>query len=261
MILDEIVAAKKNELERRKQKVPFPFLSSKIPGLPSTRNFEDALIKPKISLIAEVKKASPSAGVICKEFKPLKIAKIYEENNVSAISVLTEENYFLGNLDLLSRIKKITKIPVLQKDFILEKYQIYEARLYGADSILLIAAILSEKEIKDFLALAHRLGMSAILEIHNQEELKKVLSTEAKIIGINNRNLGTLKVDIRTTLKLRKKIPSGKIVISESGIKDYKDIQLLKKYGIDAILVGETLLRSKDIGKKVRELLEKGEND
>ncbi|MBA7546066.1 Indole-3-glycerol phosphate synthase [subsurface metagenome] len=260
MILDEIVAAKKNELERRKQKVPLSFLSSKIPGLPSTRNFEDVLTEPGIALIAEVKKASPSAGIIRQEFNPLKIAKIYEENNVSAISVLTEEKYFLGNLNLLSRIKKITKIPILQKDFILEKYQIYEARFYGADGILLIAAILSEKKIKDFLGLVHQLGMSAILEVHNDEDLKKVLITEAKIIGINNRNLKTLKVDLGTTLKLREKIPSGKIVVSESGIKDYEDIQLLKKCGIDAILVGESLLQSKNIGKKIRELIGE-END
>lgn len=187
MILDEIVAAKKNELERRKQKVPLSFLSSKIPGLPSTRNFEDVLTEPGIALIAEVKKASPSAGIIRQEFNPLKIAKIYEENNVSAISVLTEEKYFLGNLNLLSRIKKITKIPILQKDFILEKYQIYEARFYGADGILLIAAILSEKKIKDFLGLVHQLGMSAILEVHNDEDLKKVLITEAKITGIKEK--------------------------------------------------------------------------
>ena len=223
--------------------------------MPSTRNFEDVLIKPGIALIAEVKKASPSAGIICQEFSPLKIAKIYEENKASAISVLTEEKYFSGNINLLSRIKKITKIPILQKDFILEKYQIYEARFYGADSILLIAAILSEKKIKDFLALAHQLGMSAILEVHNDEDLKKVLITGAKIIGINNRNLKTLEVDLRTTLKLREKIPSGKIVISESGIKDYKDIQLLKKCGIDAILVGESLLRSKNIGEKIKGLI------
>ena len=255
MILDEIVAAKKNELERRKQKVPLSFLASKIPGLPSTRSFEDALIKPGISLIAEIKKASPSAGIICKEFNPSKIAKIYEGNKASAISVLTEEKYFSGNINLLSQIKKITKIPILQKDFILEKYQIYEARLYGADSILLIAAILSGKKIEDFFTLAHQLGMSAILEVHNNEDLKKVLVTEAKIIGINNRNLRTLKVDIGTTLKLREKIPSGKIIISESGIKDYKEIQLLKKCGIDGILVGETLLQSKNIVEKMKELI------
>jgi len=256
MILDEIVAAKKNELERRRQKVPLSFLSSKIPGLPSTRSFEDALIKPGISLIAEIKKASPSTGVICQKFNPLKIAKIYEENKVSAISVLTEEKYFSGNINLLFRIKKVTKIPILQKDFILEKYQIYEARFYGADSILLIAAILSRKKIKDFLTLAHQLGMSAILEVHNDEDLKKVLVAEAKIIGINNRNLKTLRVDLGTTLRLHKKIPSGKIIISESGIKGYKDIKLLKKCGINAILVGESLLRSKNIGEKIKELVE-----
>ena len=149
----------------------------------------------------------------------------------------------------------------MQKDFILEEYQIYEARVYGADAILLIAAILSEKRMRSLLYLSHQLGMSAILEVHNDEDLKKVLSTEAKIICINNRNLGTLKVDIRTTLKLCKEIPSGKIVISESGIKDYKDIQLLKKYGIDAILVGTSLLQSQDIGEKIKGLLGKGEND
>ena len=172
MILDEIVAAKKEVLKERKEKFPFSLLLSKLSNLPSTRSFEKALIKPGISLIAEIKKASPSVGIICKEFKPLKIARIYEENNASAISVLTEENYFLGNLNLISQIKKITKIPILQKDFILEKYQIYEARACGADGILLIAAILSEKKIKDFLALAHQLGMSAILEVHNDEDLK-----------------------------------------------------------------------------------------
>ena len=255
MILDEIVAAKKNELEKQKQKVSLSALSSKIPDLPFTRNFKKALIGQGIALIAEIKKASPSVGIIQKKFDPLEIAKIYEKNKVNAISVLTEEKYFLGKMDLLSRIKKITKIPILQKDFILEEYQICEARVYGADAILLIAAVLSEKKIKNFLFLAHQLGMNAILEIHNQEELKKALSTEAKLIGINNRDLRTFKVDLKTTIRLRKKIPSDRIVISESGIKNPEDIQLLKRYGIDAILVGETLLRSRDVGKKIKELM------
>ena len=256
MILDEVIAAKKNELGKRKRKVALSLLSSKIHDLPSTRDFEGALIGKSIALVAEIKKASPSAGIIRKEFNPLEIAKIYEENKAVAISVLTEEKYFLGKMDLLSRIKKITKIPILQKDFILEEYQIYEARVYGADAILLIAAILPEKKMRNFLFLAHRLGMSAILEIHNQEELKKVLSAESRIIGINNRDLRTFKVDLNTTIKLKERVPSNRIVISESGIKNPKDIQLLKKHRVNAILVGETLLRSGDIGKKIKELME-----
>jgi len=254
MILDEIVAAKKDELRKRKKKTPLSHLSSRMADLPPTRDFEGALTGKAIALVAEIKRASPSAGIIRKEFNPLKIARIYEENKAAAISVLTEEKYFLGKMNLLPPIKKITKIPILQKDFILEEYQIYEARVYGADSILLIAAILPEKKIRNFLSLTHQLGMSAILEIHNQEELKKVLSTESRIIGINNRDLKTFRVDLKTTLRLREKIPSERVVISESGIKSYGDIQLLKKHRINAILVGESLLQSKDIGKKIREL-------
>jgi len=179
----------------------------------------------------------------------------YQENGAVAISVLTDKKYFQGDLEYLRQINKVTSIPILDKDFIIDSYQIYQARIYSADAVLLIAAILSDAELTNYMNVAHQLGLSALVEVHTLEELKRVLSTDAQIIGINNRNLTSFQVNTNTSLQLAKYISNDKIIVSESGI-DNKDIILsLQKEGIDAFLIGEALMKEKDIGKKLRELL------
>ncbi|MBI5894233.1 MAG: indole-3-glycerol phosphate synthase TrpC [Deltaproteobacteria bacterium] len=264
-ILDEIVFYKKESLEQQKKEVPLGILKKEISNLKQTRDFAKAIsgegINPVreglsngVNIIAEIKKASPSKGIIRKDFDPVQIARIYEENGAKAISVLTEEKYFLGNIDYLNKVKDVTNLPILRKDFIFDEYQIYEARVKGADAALLIAGILDKKELKDFLELSRSLGMGCLVEVHNKEELKKVLSTDAKIIGINNRDLKTFKIDINTTINLIKEIPSDRMVVSESGINTHKDILKLKDAGVKAFLVGEALMKEHDIGKKLREI-------
>lgn len=254
-ILDEIVFYKKESLEKQKRIVSLDVLKKGISNLEQTRDFAKAISGKGISIIAEIKKASPSKGIIRKDFDPVQIARIYEENGAKAISVLTEEKYFLGSIDYLKQVKDVVKLPILRKDFIFDEYQIYEARVKGADAALLIAGILDKNKLKDFLDLSRSLGMSCLVEVHNKEELDKVLSTGAKIIGINNRDLKTFKTDINTTIELIKDIPSDKIVVSESGINTHEDVLRLKDVGVKAFLIGEALMREKDIGKKIRELM------
>ena len=256
-ILDKIISYKKMKIEERKQRVSLSVLKAKLPSAGQTRPFEKAISKPgEINLIAEIKKASPSRGVLRDNFDPVEMAKVYEKNGAAAISVLTDEKFFQGNINFLPEIRKVTTIPLLRKDFIVDEYQIYESRAYGADALLLIAAILSGEEINAFLSLSQDLGMDCLVEVHMEKELKKVLDTSAEIIGINNRDLETFEVDLSTTSRLGKLIPPGRIVISESGIQDREDVQLLAEDKIDAILVGESLLRNKDVGRKMRELRE-----
>ncbi|MBI2556701.1 MAG: indole-3-glycerol phosphate synthase TrpC, partial [Planctomycetes bacterium] len=208
-----------------------------------------------IRIIAEIKKASPSLGIIREDFNPVEIARIYETNGAAAISVLTDEKFFQGSLSYLTGVKKSVNLPVLRKDFIVDPYQIYEARSAGADAILLIAALLSWEEMQRYLDLASELGMECLVEVHSETELKMVLKTNARIIGINNRDLATFKTDLETTLRLKPMIPAEKIVVSESGIKSRVDVEKLMEEGVDAILVGETLMKSDDISAKLRELL------
>ena len=259
MILNEIIANKKEELTRLKADFPekglVQGLKMRIKHLPPTRDFIKAVSGNDIKIIAEVKKASPSKGIIKKDFNPVEIAKTYEMNGAAAISVLTEEKYFHGHIDYLREIKEEVSLPLLRKDFIFDEYQVYESRAAGADALLLIARVLEKKEIEDFLDLSHDLSMSCLVEVHDEEELEKVLSTKAKLIGINNRDLKTFKTDIKTTLNLAIKIPKDRIVVSESGINSYNDVDLLKRKGIHVFLVGESLMREKDIGKKLKELL------
>ena len=257
MILDEIVRSKKKDLEKRKTSISLDQLQGKIGILSPTRDIKSALTSPEmpVKIIAEVKKASPSKGVIREDFDPVEIGKIYEVAGASAISVLTEENFFKGSLGYLKKIRDITTIPLLCKDFIFEEYQVYQARAYGADVFLLIAAILSNGKLSELLKLGRGLGMEAIVEIHDLKELKRVLCTEAQIIGINNRDLTTFKTDITTTIRLAKEIPDDKVVVSESGINTRGDIFRLRESGVSAFLIGESLMREKDIGGKLRELL------
>lgn len=258
MMVDEIIANKKSELEKLKADFPVKGLvqglKMRINQLPPARDFIKAIKGSGVNIIAEVKKASPSKGIIKKNFKPVEIAVIYEANGASAISVLTEEKFFHGHIDYLKDIRNAVSIPLLRKDFIFDEYQIYESRAAGADAVLLIANILEKKEIDEFLDLSRSLGMSCLVEAHDEEELEKVLSTKARVIGINNRDLKTFKTDIKNTLNLAAKIPKDRIVVSESGINSYNDVDMLKRKGIHVFLVGESLMREKDIGKKLKEL-------
>ena len=256
MILDAIIANKKEELSETKRQVPFLDVKSKASHAEPARGFGKSLTGPgDIRLIAEVKKASPSKGVIRDEFDPVTIAKIYEESGASSLSVLTESRFFQGNLAYLGLIRKAVKLPLLRKDFIIDEYQIHEARAAGADAILLIAACLEKQQIEDYLAIAHQLGLDVLVESHTYKELDKSLHAGATLVGINNRDLTTFTVSLQTTLDLLKDIPDDRIVVSESGIRTRDDVAKLHQAGVDAVLVGESLMREKDIGKKVKELL------
>jgi indole-3-glycerol phosphate synthase len=258
MILDEIVANKKRELAETKRRTPFSDIKSKASAAEPTRGFEKALSGTgDIRLIAEVKKASPSKGVIREDFDPIVIARIYEESGASCLSVLTEKKFFQGELEYLGRIRKVVKLPLLRKDFILDEYQIHEARAAGADAILLIAACLEREQMTDYLGIARQLGLDVLVESHTYKELDKSLRAGATLVGINNRDLATFTVSLQTTLDLLKDIPDDRTVVSESGIRTRDDVVRLHRAGVDAVLVGESLMREKDIGKKVKELLGK----
>ncbi len=258
MILEQIVADNRLELEARKRRVPLEELKRVALIQPPTLDFASALRGERIRLIAEVKKASPSRGVIRPDFNPVEIARIYAGNGASAISVLTEARYFKGSLSHLQDIRKAlgnNGLPLLRKDFICDPYQVYESRAYGADSLLLIVAILTPEKLEELLGLSHELDMSALVEVHTRAELEIALGSGARIIGINNRDLKTFSVDLATTERLRPLIPKDKIVVSESGIKDSSDIQKLKKWEVDAVLIGESLMSAPDIATKMKELL------
>lgn len=246
MILDTIVKQVKQRVIEQQAALPFARLRDEISAVPEANCFKTALQQPGIQVIAEIKKASPSAGIICENFDPQRIAAEYVEAGAAAISVLTEQDFFQGSLDILSGVRAAVTLPLLRKDFIIEPYQIYQARYYGANCVLLIAAILSAQQLADFQQLAGDLGMNALVEVHNDAELEKVLQVRADIIGINNRNLQTFSVDVHTSLRLREKIPTECVVVSESGIKTREDVIQLQQAGIDAMLVGETLMRASD---------------
>lgn len=258
MILDEIVADNRLELESRKRSLPLEELNRAASEQPPPVEFATALRGDDIQLIAEVKKASPSRGVICPDFHPVEIAKTYASNGASAISVLTEEKYFQGSLNYLKGIRDALgdrQLPLLRKDFIYDSYQVYESRAYGADGLLLIVAILTPEELESRLELSHELGMSCLVEVHNETELEIALSSGAEIIGINNRDLKTFNVDLTVTQRLRPLIPPDRIVVSESGIKNRTDMERLRQWGVNAVLIGESLMSASDIGAKIKELL------
>ena len=257
MILDQIVAASKLELESRKQNFLLTELKKIAEAQSPALDMASVLRGDGIRLIAEVKKASPSRGVIRADFDPVAIARIYATNGAAAISVLTETRYFQGNLSYLGAIREALgkRLPLLRKDFIFDPYQVYEARAYGADSLLLIVAILTAEKLAELMELTHELGMSCLVEVHNEAELEIALNSEARIIGINNRELSSFNVDIATTSRLRPLIPADRIVVSESGIKDRRDIARLREWQVDAVLIGEALMSAPDIAVKMRELL------
>jgi len=222
------------------------------------KDFFAALSGPDLRIIAEVKKASPSKGVIRPDFDPLAMAFAYEKNNAAAISVLTEENFFLGKLDYIKLIKDHVKIPVLRKDFILDEIEVYESRAIGADAILLIVAILEEKRLGELISLTEDLSMTPLVEVHDREELEVAIKVGARLIGINNRDLKTFKTNIKTTGELAPLVPHDRVMVSESGINTVEDIKKIRAAGVNAFLIGEALAREKDVGKKLRELLRAG---
>jgi indole-3-glycerol phosphate synthase len=252
-VLDTIVERKKERLLLARLKRPLSELKAATRDLDSPRDFRGALRRNggPLRMIAEVKKASPSMGLIRKDFDPAAIASIYEEKAVDAVSVITEEDVFHGRLDFLSLVKKAVTRPVLRKDFIFDEYQVYEARANGADALLLIASLVGTNQAAEYLHLAAELGMSVLFEIHDTGELEKALRIRAPIVGINNRDLRTMTTDLETSVRLRKEIPNDRIVVSESGISKRVDVVALESAGIDAMLVGTCLMESGDIGAKI----------
>lgn len=248
MILDDIIVKQKERIKHEKEIKSFETIKKEAENISLNREitFKNSLMNKKFSFICEVKKASPSKGVISKDFAYIDIAKQYEQAGACAISVLTEPNFFKGNDKYLNKISKIVKIPVLRKDFVIDKYQIYQAKIIGANAILLICAIVDEKTLNEFLNIAKGLKLDCLVEVHNEEEIKKAINCGASIIGINNRDLKTFTVDINTSLKLKKYIPEDKILISESGIKNSQDIKMLKSAGFNGVLIGESMMKSKN---------------
>ncbi len=256
-ILDQIVTVKRDDLARAKIEVANDILERQISGRSFPKSLADSLESAGVSLIAEVKKASPSRGLLARDFDPVALARIYAENGASAISVLTETPHFQGELLFLSRIKEELGPacpPLLRKDFIFDEYQLWEARAWGADAILLIASILEEEEMRDLLGEARGLGMDVLVETHTEAEVEMSLSAGASLIGINNRDLATFEVDLETTRRLRPLVPAEIPVVAESGIFTRDDVAMVAGWGVDAVLVGEGLVKSGDVGAKVREL-------
>jgi len=253
-MLDKIVAQKREEVEQRKRVVPTTYLQERIACQKPVLDLAPALKSDHIRLIAEVKQASPSRGMLSPNLNPTKLARIYAEGGAAAISVLTEANYFMGSIEHLAAIREVVKLPLLRKDFIFDPYQVYESRGYGADALLLIVAILSQEQLKELVSLSHSLGLKCLVEVHNGDEVERAVLSEAEIIGINNRDLNTFTVDINTTHRLRPLVPKEKIVVSESGIKSRKDVEKLGKWGVDAVLVGEALVTASGIPAKMKEL-------
>ena len=266
MILDQIAEATRGRVDKAMERIPLSVLRSMISESRTYGNsfirdgfaFERALKAPEISFICEVKKASPSKGVISTDFPYLTIARDYEGAGAAAISVLTEPEYFKGANEYLTEISREVKIPVLRKDFTINEYQIYEAKLIGADAVLLICSLLEEKTIKRYINVCDELGLSALVEAHNVEEVKMAVLAGARIIGVNNRNLQTFEVDIHNSILLRSLVPKEILFVAESGIKTAEDVSELVEAGVDAILIGETLMRSENKRDQISYLRGKG---
>ncbi len=260
-ILERIVAAKRQELERRRQEEPLAVLRARAVETPPTRSLAEALRGPSLALIAEVKRASPSRGILRADLDPQALARTYAGSGAAAISVLTEEQHFQGSLDDLSAVRAAvdgcgdTRPPLLRKDFLFDAYHLFEARVYGADAVLLIAAILNPGLLAELLALARTLGLECLVEVHDERELERALAADAQIIGINNRDLRTFEVDLAVSERLRPLIPADRVVVAESGIHTRADVERLRALGVNAVLIGEALVTAEDAGAKIRELL------
>jgi indole-3-glycerol phosphate synthase len=255
-ILDEIVASKRREVAAARGRIPLQELEDQAAAAPPVRDFRAALAGPgPIQLIAEVKKASPSAQVIRADFDPIAIARAYQDHGAACLSVLTDAPYFQGHLSYLARIRAAVALPLLRKDFIIDEYQVVEARLAGADAVLLIAEILDDPTLAHLLTRARALGMAALVEFHDEANLPRVLAAGAELVGVNNRDLKRFVTDLELTLRLRDKLPPHVVLVSESGIRSRRDVERLEQAGVSAILVGEHLMRADDIGLAVEQLL------
>lgn len=253
-VLDRIMAHKQTEIAAAKLQRPLRGLQASLPTAPKIPDFKAALHRDTIALIAEVKKASPSKGLFLDDFDPVTIAGEYAQHGAAAISVLTDEHFFQGHLDYLEQIHAAVKLPLLRKEFVLDAYQVYEARLAGASAILLIAACLDDALLRDLYATVYALGMHALVEVHTAEELERVLKLSPQIVGINNRNLHTFNVDLQTTVQLAAQCPPDVTLVGESGIYTAQDIATLAKAGVHAVLVGESLILAEDRPRKIQEL-------
>jgi indole-3-glycerol phosphate synthase len=255
-ILDEIVASKRLEITAARRRLPLEEIEDQAASAPMARDFRAALEGPgPIQLIAEVKKASPSARVIRADFDPVAIARAYQEHGAACLSILTDAPYFQGHLSYLARVRASVAIPLLRKDFLIDEYQVVEARLAGADAILLIAEILDDEALIGLRERAAGLGMSTLVEFHDPANLPRVLDSGADLVGINNRDLKSFETSLDHTLRLRDRIPHGVVLVSESGIRTRADVERLEAAGVSAILVGESLMRQPDIGAAVERLL------
>ena len=256
MILDDILAATRQNLEQRKQSQPQAALYQQIERLPATKGFRQALSASRtVKIIAEFKQASPSKGVIRIDLTPEEVFLAYEANGAAAISVLTEPKYFKGRIEFLALARRLTSLPLLRKDFILDEYQLVEARAYGADAVLLIVAALTPQQLTNLLLQAQKLSLDCVVEAHTKAELDVALDSGAQIIGINNRNLYTFETSLETTAELANYIPQGRIVVSESGINTKADINRLAACGVNAVLIGEALMRNPSPGQMLRQLV------
>lgn len=255
MILDEIVAVKRQEIDKRRARISLDEFRTRAENSPPVRDFAGALAEGEfVALIAEIKPASPSRGEIRADVDPVKIARVYDENGASAISVLTDRQFFKGDLNNLKAARVGADVPLLRKDFIIDKYQIYESRALQADAILLIVRILDDAQLREYRRLAESLGMAALVEVHDERDLERALKSEATILGINNRNLADFTVDLVTTERLAPLVPVGRIVVSESGVFTRADVERAANAGANAVLVGEALMRAEDAGARVKEL-------
>ncbi len=257
MYLDRIMAWKRQEVPRRKREVPLSVLRARAALAPPPRDFAAALRRQpggRPRLIAEVKRASPSKGLLTHDFDAVRLATAYAAGGAAAISVLTDARFFQGNLEHLAAVRQAVPLPVLRKDFIFDPYQVVEARAAGADAVLLIVAVLGDADLKNLLAETKRWGMAALVEVHDEAEVKRALAAGAQTVGVNNRDLRDFSVNLEITARLRPLIPPEVILVSESGIHDASDVARVAAMGVDAILVGEALVRAKDVAAKVREL-------
>lgn len=257
-VLDKICADKKDHIDLKKRQRSLGDLKILLQDQSVVRGFIKSLkekSKNKTALIAEVKKASPSKGVIREDFDPVEIATIYQENGAACLSVLTDEPYFQGHDDYFTAIRAAVSLPMLRKDFMIDPYQIYESRVLGADCILLIMACLSDTQAQELYNLSTSLGMDVLLEVHDAEELERALALSPAMIGVNNRNLKTLHVDLQTGINLAKEMPSDIFKVAESGIYNHKDLQNFQRAGYSAFLIGESLMRENDIAAAVQKIL------
>ncbi len=254
-ILDAIVASKRREVAGAKARQPEAELERCLAGAPPVRDFRAALDYPgEVRVIAEIKRASPSAGVLRADFDPVAIARSYEAHGAAALSVLTDEPFFQGHLAYLEAVRAAVSVPVLRKDFLIDRYQLVEARVAGADAVLLIAEVLADDDLPRLIRQAHELGMEALVELYDADNLPRVLDSGARVIGVNNRDLRTFVTRLEHTLELAPRVPADRCLVSESGIRTREDVLRLRQAGVRAVLVGEALMRSPDVGAKLKEL-------